>query len=294
MNKGSWLVVALAATLGIGSTARVVAQIPGADGLRSLDVALIDEHGSAVESLDPRDLVVLEDGVAREVSRVERDPRPLALLLLVDTSADLGSALRLNVVSAVQDFLRDLPGGTRVALWRTGERPERLAEFTSDARMLGSALARSFPRGGNTLFDALTEATPTLRALEGQRTALIVLTGYTIELSNRSRFQAVEAARGSAEVFGAVAFDEGQADFESRAAYDYVLGTLARASGGLFERPLSSMAAGSALRKLGADLAGRFRVTYLGEPSHVARRLEVQVARPGVRARLVAAQERGK
>lgn len=291
MSNGSWLAVALAATLGVSALG---AQMDEGDGLRSLSVALTDERGMALDSLDPRDIVVLEDGVAREVSRVERDPRPLALLLLVDTSADLGSALRLNLVSAVQELLRALPNGTRVALWRTGERPERLADFTSDTRALGAALERSFPRGGNTLFDALTEATPALREQEGQRTALVVLTGYTIELSNRSRFQAVEAVRGRTEIFGAVAFDEGNADFESRSGYDYVLGTLARASGGLLERPLSSMGASHAMRKLGADIAGRFRVTYLGESGHAARRLEVQVARPGVRARLVTGQERGK
>lgn len=292
MSSRSWSIVMLVVALGAGA-ARLNAQAD-ADGLRTLDVAVTDERGAALDSLDPRDVVVLEDGVAREVSRVERDARPLTVLVLVDTSADVGSSLRLNLLEAVQDFLRTLPRGTRVALWRTGERPERVSDFTTDAAALGLALGRSFPRGGNTLFDALAEASPHLREQEGQRTALVVLTGYTLELSSRSRFQAVDIARGTAEAVGAVAFDEGHADFESRAAYDYVLGTLTRATGGLFERPLSAMGTRQAMRKLGADLVGRFRVTYLGEPGHSARRVEVQLARPGVRARRVVGQERAK
>lgn len=259
---------------------------PSAPELRTVTVAVTDEKGAPVDGLTARDVVVIENGVARDVARMERDQRPLTLALLVDTSAAMSTSLRLHLVDAVSGFLEALPLGTRYALWRTGDRPERIVDYTDDRGAAAQALRRTFPQGGNTLLDALVEASRDLKKLEGARTAVVVLTGLGIEFSNRTRYAVVDEARGNADVFSAVSIDEGGADFETRGNYEYALSTLASATGGLHERSLSSLGAASTLRKLAGDLRGRYRLTYATEGELKERKLDVQVARPGAKARV--------
>jgi hypothetical protein len=48
------------------------------------------------------------------------------------------------------------------------------------------------------------------------------------------------------------------------------------------------MALGRALQKLAGELDGRYRLSYATLPEIKTRKLEVQVARPGARARVAA------
>ncbi len=254
--------------------------------LRTIEFSVSDPKGAPVEDLGLRDVALLENGVARDVARVEHDQRPLTLVLLVDTGEAMSSALRLHLIDAVRDFLGSLPSGTRYALWRTGDRPEKLVDFTDDPGAAGKALRRTFPQGGNTLLDALVEASRDLKKQEGARTAVVALTGMGLEFSNRTRFRVVEEAHGNADVFSALSIDEGGASFDARTNYEYVLTSLALLSGGLHERTLSSMGAAVGLRKLSADLRGRYRLSYATEPDLKERKLQIQLARPGAKARL--------
>ena len=273
------IITLLAAALALPAT-------PSAPELRTVTVVVTDETGAPVDGLGARDVVVLENGVARDVGRFERDQRPLTLALLVDTSEAMGTSLRLHLIDAVNGFLDALPPGTRYALWRTGDRPEKIVDYSDDRAAAAKALRRTFPQGGNTVLDALVEASRDLKKLEGARTAVVALTGLGLEFSNRTRYGVVDEARGNADVFSAVSIDEGGADFEARGNYEYVLSMLASASGGLHERTLSSMGAAAMLRKLAGDLRGRYRLSYATEGGLTERKLDVQVARPGAKARV--------
>jgi hypothetical protein len=254
--------------------------------VRTATVTFTDENGAPVEGLVSEEMVVLESGVAREVVRAEVDRRPLTLGFVLDTSEPVGSAFRLSLVDAVAAFLAGLPDGARFTLWGTGDRATRIVGPTKDRAEGTRAVKRQFPRGGNTLLDTLVQACRELEPVEGQRSAIVVLTGLDPEMSYRDRLRAVDEARGCADVFMAVQFDAEQAAFEDRVKYEYVLETLTRDTGGLYERPLSSMGVGVALRKIAAQLKAPYRVTYATLPEIKDRKLEVTVARPGVKARV--------
>lgn len=258
--------------------------------LRAVSVALTAEKDRpAPTGLAPEEVVVLENGVAREVTRIERDTRPLDLALLVDTSAAVGSTYRLHLVEPILALLARLPAGSRYALWATGDRPTRLTELEADATAARKALTRVVPQGGNTLLDAIVEASEDLKRREGGRRAMVVVSALGVEFSSRDRLLVVDRVRDQLDLFSAVLFDEagiGASDIDQRFKYEYVLSQLADHTGGLFERPLSSLAAASALRALGQDLAGRFLIRYATLPEIKERRLEVRVARPGVKVRV--------
>ena len=73
---------------------------------------------------------------------------------------------------------------------------------------------------------------------------------------------------------------------EVKGNYDYVLGELTKKTGGPFETTLSFMGVDAALRKITAQLRGQYRLSYATLPELKNRKIEVKVARPGVKARI--------
>jgi VWFA-related protein len=261
------------------------AESPGE--VRDVAVTVTDAAGDPVTGLVRDDVAVLENGVAREVTAVAPDTRPLTVVLLVDSSEPLGSIFRLHVVDAVAAFVQRLPAGTRYALWTTGDRPTKRVDFTDDRAAAGAALKRVPPQGGNTLLDALVEAPRELAKQEGERNAVVAVTGYGIEFSNYDRRSVVEEAMKTGAVFYAVHFEDVKGELEGRQNYDYVLSTLAERSGGVHELTLSAMGLSAVLRSLAAQLAGQYRVSYATLPEIKAgAKLEVKVARPGAKVRV--------
>lgn len=251
------------------------------------------EKGEAVEGLTTDEVVVMEDGAARVVTKVARDERPLTVAIVVDSSAPLATVYRLNVVDPVAEFVRQLPEGARYSLWTTGDRPKKVVDFTDDRTRAAAALRKTFPTGGNTLLDALGEASEELEKREADRTVLVAITGVGIGFASHSRQTVVDEVRKTGVQVMAVQYEEkGPDDFQAagadqvtRADYDYVLGNLTK--GGVFEHPVSAMGLGTALRKVTAALSG-YRATYaLDGAGGKAGKVEVQIARPGVKARVV-------
>jgi VWFA-related protein len=262
---------------------------------RQLTVTVTDERGAAVEGLTASDVVVLENGVARAVTELERDTRPLTLAVILDSSEPMSSVFRLHVLEPVTQFLQRLPEGTRFSIWTTGDRPTRVVAETDDAAAAIRALRRVFPQGGNTLLDALVEVSRDLRQKEGARTAVVVVTGLGIGFRNYDRRFVVDEALKSGATFYVLAFEDnrvgpgaegaGQGDVEAT-DYDYVLSNLARRSAGLRETTLSAMGVASLLPRLAAGLRGQYRLEYRGLPGAENPKLEVTVARPGAKVQV--------
>lgn len=273
-------------------SALLAAQAPDAAPLevRAVVATVTSEKGGAVTGLDANEVAILENGVARELVSLVADERPMTLALIIDTSETTRAALRLNLVEAATTFLKGLPDGSSFAIWSTGDRPVKVLDYTSDRVDGQKALARLFPRGGNTLLDAVPEAAADLNKKEGERSAVVVLTGLSPDLSHRDKYRSVEEAekKGGPFMFMAVSYEEGGADFEDRQKYDFVLGGLARQSGGRYETVLSPMAVSVALGKLLDELKSQYRVKYVGSPDlkDKDRKLEIKISRPGVKVRV--------
>lgn len=102
-----------------------------------------------------------------------------------------------------------------------------------------------------------------------------------------------QVGRSGAVVMAVQVEDRGGEEYQAagpdqltRVDYEYVLSSLTRDTGGLLERTMSTMGTAAGLDRLAAALAGQYRVSYLTpEPGRDAK-IQVQVARPGVKARL--------
>jgi VWFA-related protein len=266
---------------------------PEAATVRSISFTAVDEKGAPVNGLTRDEVAVLENGVARDLTLLEPDRRPLTLALLLDTSRPVASEFRLHVIPAVVTFVRNLPEGSRYAIWTTGDRPTKLVDYTTDVDQAERALRRAFLEGGNTLLDALIEAPNDMKKEEGGRNVVVAVTGIGIGFTNYDRRQVVDRASKTGVLFMGVLFEEGAGpdapsggDEVGRADYDFVLTGLADKTGGLRETTLSSMGIATSLGKIAEDLKNRYRLSYATLPEAKATKVEVKVARPGVKVRV--------
>jgi hypothetical protein len=277
------------------------ATAPGTE-LRALTAAVLDDKGRPLTGLAPSDVALVENGVARDLVSFKPDARPLSLAVVLDSSAALDSSFRLVLLDAVAGFVARLPEGSRYALWTTGDRPTKVADWSDDRLAAAEPLKRVVPRGGNRLLDALPEAAGDLERLaaEGSRRVLLAISSDGPELSDLDRVRAVEATQGAADLVLAVEIDLGDSESRARAGFDlqdgfetrariaFVLGRLAAGSGGAHEVTLSAMGCEPALRKLEAVLRGGYRLVYATSTGIEKRKIELRVARPRARALLPA------
>jgi VWFA-related protein len=284
-------VLAMAAFL-LGQAAPTTA--PGTE-LRALTVTLLDNKDQEVTDVSASDVALLENGVSRDVVSFKPDRRPLSVAVLVDTSAAVGSAYRLNVLEAVTGLVTRLPEGSRYALWTTGDRPTKVRDFTDDRGAAAAALKMVAPMGGNYVLDAFDEASRDLRknGREGDRTAVVAVSFVGPEFSSVDKYRAAEVAQDNADLFLSVLVEAAEgAEREMLTDASYVMDRLARATGGRFDTILSPMGLDGALRKLSAHLRSAYRLLYATVPDLKKRDLDLRVARKDTKVLLPAASTR--
>jgi VWFA-related protein len=194
----------------------VLLQAAPASLVRSVPVSVVDEKGAPVTGLAVEEVALLENGLVRDVTRLKADQRPLTVAVVVDSTQEISSEFRLFLVDAVTDFLKRLPEGTRYSLWVTGDRPQKIVDFTDDAAQGERALRRAIATGGNTLLDAIVLASREIRevrAKEDQRTAVVVVSGLTTSVANRNRYRSLEETQDNADTFLSIQFGEGGGSF---------------------------------------------------------------------------------
>jgi Ca-activated chloride channel family protein len=256
--------------------------------VRALTATVLDKEGEPVEGLGREDVALSENGVVRDITSFRPDRRPLTVVVIVDTSLAAGTEYRMNVTEAVSAFVSRLPSDTHYAIWTTGDRPQKLLDYTEDPTEAAHALERVAPQGGNYMLDALAEASKDLKKnlREGDRSAVVAISGTGPELSYLDKWRSADVAEGNADLFLMLQVDVGGAGFEERSNLSYVFDRLAEASGGEYDVVLSYMGTDSGLRKLTPYLRAGYRLAYATVPDLKKRKIELTVARPGTEVRL--------
>jgi len=272
-----------------------------ADTQRVALIATDAATGAVVEDLTAADIAVLENGERREVLGLERDARPLALAIVLDSSEAVRTQYRLNVVEAVANFLSTLPPKTRFTVWTSGDRPQRIYE-QGDKRPAQEALLKVFTIGGNTLLDALVEAAQRLQREGGRRRAIVAISGSGPGYASWTPSECVKRVRGAQALVLGIIFHEGEsapvtvqeghgAAVEATRVgfgeYQNVLNGLARTTGGRLESLASATGLPTALATCSRELQGQYRLVYATVRDKGPRNVQVRVTRPNVRSRVV-------
>jgi hypothetical protein len=276
-----------------------------AENARSVALVVTDAEGAFVPDIRAEEVRVLENGEPRELVAFERDARPLVVALVMDTSTGAARVFRGPAFDAVWAFVSGLPPGSKCTLWTTGDRPRKVGGLEGERPAVEKRVAQGFGvDGGNTLLDTLVDAAESLGRESGQRRALVAVSGAGAGHTNLSPGDVSSRVRkAAARVLGVMYREGGSAGAGSLMGLDTlrdtanltivgagdherILSGLARGSGGRFESVPAVLGVGRILESLAAELEGQYRVRYAATETKGARRVEVRLARSGVRWRV--------
>lgn len=278
----SLVAVALAVAVGLDAQSRP----------RKIYTSLVDKKGVPVTSVAPADLVVREDGVAREILSVTPATDPMRVALLVDNSQAATQSVQFLRV-ALSGFAERLTGaGHSVALITLGDRPTLQVDATTDlARLKSRGIDRLFaqPGSGMYLLEALIETSKGFVKNETPRPVIVAVVTEGKEFSTASADAVIRAIRDSGAQFYALVLTEGEraslSDDEVRQR-NVVLDRGTRENGGTRETVLSNMGLKDRLDLLASELLGQVAVTYASPDRLVpAEKITIAAARSELTAR---------
>jgi hypothetical protein len=244
--------------------------------LGTITLSITDSSGRMVPDVSAGEIKLRENGEPRDVVSFERDPRPLAVTLLLDTSEPLGETLRVYLVDPVIDFLRALPPGADATLMTAGTPPEVVD--ISDLEKTRAALKARVPWGKLSLFDGIADAGRRLAERKEARRVIVVVTGAAPEFNDRAlAYKAIDQAKPLLLV---AQFGPGTPYYEPN------LDDLVKWTGGSYEIIGAATGLGAVLRRFQPGLEAPYLLSYATDESAAKRKLQVTVARKDVRAQL--------
>lgn len=262
-------------------------------------VSVLDQAGAPVSDLAPRDIVVREDGVAREVLRIRKATEPMTIALLVDDSAAATSATR-DIRVALAGFLDALDPKHEVALISFGERSALLVDYTRDRARLKDGANRIFARtaAGAYVLDAIADASRGLQRRKPARPVIVAVLTEGIEFSNLTYQTVLERLFDSRAQFHALVLGSGvqvNPALDEVRNRNIVLDEGTRATGGRRDQLLTSIALPSTMKELAAELENQYLVTYSRPDALIPpQRVQVEAKRTGLSVRARTRLEQGK
>jgi hypothetical protein len=235
-------------------------------------VAVLDRNEAPVTGLGPGDFVVREDGIAREVLRVEGAAPPSHLVLLIDNS-QATNALTLDLREGLKRFVELIGSGGAIPSTRLvtfGDRPATQVEFTTSTSRVLEGVDRLFPLpgAGGTFLEAVIETARDLRVRAAERPVIVAFVAEAgPEFSDDRHTNVADALREAGASLWVVPLQArtGQDLSEPGKERSIVVGDVTRQSGGLQLPVLSREGVTRAFETVARVLGSRYDVVY-GRP----------------------------
>jgi Ca-activated chloride channel family protein len=294
--RGLTVAVAVAAAaLAAGARARAAGpqeRFRGGVDLVSLNVTVSDGT-RFVTDLDQTDFEIYEDGARQDVSFFSKVQQPIALAVLLDTSASMENKLATAQEAAIGFARRMRPGDLMEVVAFDGQ-VNILQEFTSDVPSLERAIGQATVNGSTSLYNALYISLKNLQkararnASDIRRQAIVVLSDGD-DTSSLVAYEEVlrVAKRGETAIYsiGLRQNDQGRRDFKEA---EFVLRQLSSETGGRVFYPNAVAELPRIYDLIAQELASQYSIGYSSKnPARNGawRRISVRVLRPGLTAR---------
>ena len=123
----------------------------------AMNVTVTDPERRYVTDLDRRDFQILEDGRPQQIRFFQKQSLPLALALLIDTSASMEENLAV-AQQAAAGFVRELGPADVGSVIDFDTRVQIRQDFTTDRVALETAIHRTAANGATALYTAVVHS----------------------------------------------------------------------------------------------------------------------------------------
>jgi Ca-activated chloride channel family protein len=273
-------------------------QVPFRAGvdLVSLNVTVTDGTTRYITDLSAEDFNVFEDGVKQDVTFFSRTNLPVALALLLDTSASMESKLPTAQEAAI-GFAKRLRGQDLAEVIDFDSRVVVLQNFTNGASELEQAIHKTSAGGSTSLYNAVYIALKDLKKVvaknteEIRRQAIVVLSDGEDTSSLLPFEEVLDLAKRSETAIYAIGLRVPDGPGTTTKGFkeaEFVLRQFAQETGGraFFPSQVSDLAA--IYGQISDELSSQYTVGYTsrnGRRDGSWRRVVVRVARPNLVAR---------
>ncbi len=259
----------------------------------SLNVTVSDLDGRFVTNLDQTNFQVYEDGVQQNVTFFTKTQLPIALAMLIDTSASMDENMAIAQEAAI-GFSQRLRPEDLAEIIDFDSRVNILQTFTNDAVELEQAIQQTSAGGSTSLYNAiyisLRELSKApLRRADVRREAIIVLSDGEDTSSLVTFDEVLEQAKRSETAIYSIGLQSD--DSRSRVGFreaDFVLRQLAQETGGRAFFPNEVDELPKIYQEISDELSSQYSVGYIsGNPLRNGqwRRIVVRVDRESIEAR---------
>ena len=290
--------VAFVAVAAVGLTAAAPQQPPSfRAGVELVSLNVTATEGTRyVTDLTQNDFSVFEDGVKQEITFFTRSNLPIALALLVDTSASMESKLQTAQEAAI-GFAKKLRPQDLAEVVDFDSRVIVLQNFTNSLPELEAAIRKTSAGGSTSLYNAVYIALKDLKKVvaknsdEIRRQAIIVLTDGEDTSSLLPFEEVLDLAKRSETAIYSIGLRAGEGSTTTTRGFkeaEFVLRQFSQETGGrpFFPNQLSDL--NNVYGQIADELSSQYSVGYTSrnpKRDGAWRRLIVRIDRPNVIAR---------
>ena len=291
------IVAAATLVIALGLVGAAQQQVPFRAGvdLVSLNVSAM-EANKYVTDLTQDDFSVYEDGVKQEVTFFNKSNLPIALALLLDTSASMETKLQTAQEAAI-GFAKKLRQQDLAEVIDFDSRVVVLQNFTNSAPELETAIRKTSAGGSTSLYNAIYIALKDLKKVvaknsdEIRRQAIVVLSDGEDTSSLLPFEEVLDLAKRSETAIYTIGLRAGEGPGTTTRGFkeaEFVLRQFSQETGGrsFFPNQLSDL--NGVYGQIGDELSSQYTVGYTSrnpKRDGAWRRVVVRVNRPNVSAR---------
>jgi VWFA-related protein len=259
----------------------------------SLNVTVIDGANHYITDLEQPDFSVFEDGIKQDIVFFTRRPQPIALSLLLDSSASMEDKLETLQVAAT-NFVKRLKTNDLAQVIDFDSRVSIRQAFTSNQGDLEGAIRQAVSGGSTSLHNAIYISLKELGKIKAQneedvrRQALIVFSDGEDTSSLVSFEEVLDLAKRSETSIYTIALRGTENNTRGFREAEFIMRQLAQETGGRSFFPAKIEDLNGVYTQIADELASQYTIGYTSKNPRndgAFRRVVVQIARPGVTPR---------
>jgi len=259
----------------------------------SLNVTVTDGTGRYVTDLDQGEFSLFEDGVKQDLTFFNRRPQPIALSLLLDSSASMEEKIPTLQAAAV-NFVKKLKTSDIAQIIDFDSRVEIRQAFTSNQSELESSINKTAAGGSTSLHNAVYIALKELRKVKAvneedvRRQALVVFSDGEDTSSLVSFEEVLDLAKRSETAIYAIALRGVDTQTKGFREAEFVMRSLAQETGGRAFFPARIEDLNGVYTQIADELASQYTLGYTSKNPRrdgAWRNLVIRVARPSITPR---------